>query len=125
MQGVRRTYGLEGATVRALAAGADAICVGGDHADEHTAVRLRDAIVAAVRSGELPEERLRDAAARVRRLAAWTLRTQTEIGARAVADAAAPGAAEVAVIDGSAVGLAAARRAVQVTVADGGARRCR
>ena len=89
MQGVRRTYGLEGATVRALAAGADAICVGGDHADEHTAVRLRDAIVAAVRSGELPEERLRDAAARVRRLAAWTLRAQTENGTRAVADATA------------------------------------
>src|SRR4051812_30699458 len=57
MQGVRRTYGLEGATVRALAGGADAICVGGDHADERTAIRLRDAIVAAGRSGELPEER--------------------------------------------------------------------
>ncbi|WP_282958190.1 glycoside hydrolase family 3 protein, partial [Couchioplanes caeruleus] len=55
MQGVRRAYGLEGATVRALAAGADAICVGGDHADERTAVRLRDAIVAAVRAGDLPE----------------------------------------------------------------------
>ena len=89
MQGVRRAYGLEGATVRALAAGADAICVGGDHADEHTAVRLRAAIIAAVRSGELSEERLHDAAARVRRLAAWTLATQTAIGARAVADAAA------------------------------------
>ncbi|WP_229798521.1 glycoside hydrolase family 3 protein, partial [Couchioplanes azureus] len=73
MQGVRRAYGLEGATVRALAAGADAICVGGDHADEGTAVRLRDAVVAAVRAGELSEERVRDAAARVRRLAAWTL----------------------------------------------------
>jgi beta-N-acetylhexosaminidase len=118
MQGVRRTYGLEGATVRALAAGADAICVGGDHADEHTAVLLRDAIVAAVRGGELPEARLRDAAARVRRLAAWTQRTQTAIGARAVADAAGSTAHEVAVIGGSAVGLAAARRAVRVTAAE-------
>jgi beta-N-acetylhexosaminidase len=116
MQGVRRAYGLEGATVRALAAGADAICVGGDHADEHTAIRLRDAIVAAVRSGDLPEARLHDAAARVRRLAAWTLRTQTEIGARAVADAGGTPAA-----DGSAVGLDAARRAVKVTVARGAA----
>ena len=35
----------------ALAAGADAICVGGEHADEHTAIELRDAIVAAVRRG--------------------------------------------------------------------------
>src|SRR3954469_19963279 len=75
MRGVTREYGLEGATVRALAAGADAVCVGGDHADEHTAMRLRDAIVAAVRDGELPERRLHEAAARVRRLAAWTTRT--------------------------------------------------
>jgi len=138
MQGVRRTYGLEGATVRALAAGADAICVGGDHADEHTAVRLRDSIIAAVRGGELSEERLRDAAARVRKLAAWTLETQTAIGARAVADAAgatrpgpggatgdhrtgagdhrgAGGDAREIVVGGSAVGQAAARRAVKVT----------
>jgi beta-N-acetylhexosaminidase len=121
MQGVRQIYGLEGATVLALAAGADAICVGGDHADEHTAIRLRDAIVDAVRNGDLTEARLRDAAARVRRLAAWTLRTQTEVGARAVADAAAPFSADIAVIHGSAVGLAAARRAVKVTVAEGGA----
>jgi beta-N-acetylhexosaminidase len=116
MQGVRRKYGLEGATVRALAAGADAICVGGDHADEHTALRLRDAIVVAVRSGELTEERLRDAAARVRKLAAWTLEQQTAIGARAVADAAGATAREVAIISaGSVVGQAAARRAVKVT----------
>ncbi|MFI7544222.1 glycoside hydrolase family 3 protein [Actinoplanes sp. NPDC049599] len=115
MQGVRRTYGLEGATVRALAAGADAICVGGDHADERTALRLRDAIVAAVRSGELSEERLRDAAARVRKLAAWTVERQTAIGARAVADAAGAVAHEVAVIGGSVVGQAAARRAVKIT----------
>ncbi|MEV0898567.1 glycoside hydrolase family 3 protein [Actinoplanes sp. NPDC049802] len=117
MQGVRRRYGLEGATVRALAAGVDAICVGGDHADERTATRLRDAIVAAVRSGELPEERLRDAVRRVRRLASWTTRAQTATGARAVADAAA---GNEAVVLGSTVGFAAARRAVRVTVADGG-----
>jgi beta-N-acetylhexosaminidase len=117
MQGVRRLHGLEGATVRALAAGADAICVGGDHADEHTAVRLRDAIVAAVRSGQLSEERLRDAAARVRKLAAWTLETQTAIGARAVADAAGSAVPELAFVGGSAVGQAAARRAVKVTAA--------
>jgi beta-N-acetylhexosaminidase len=131
MQGVRQTYGLEGATVRALAAGADAICVGGDHADELTAVRLRDAIVAAVRSGELPEERLYEAAARVRRLAVWTTRTQTAIGARAVADAAGVAPGDVAhlgpatvdgpVVPGSLVGLAAARRAVKVTVSEAGA----
>jgi beta-N-acetylhexosaminidase len=113
MQGVARMYGLAGATVRALAAGADAICVGGDHADETTAIALRDAIVAAVRGGELPEARLRDAAARVRRLAAWTTETQTRTGARAVADALSVGAAAASVI-----GLDAARRAVRVTGAE-------
>jgi beta-N-acetylhexosaminidase len=60
----------------------------------------------------------------VRRLAAWTTRTQTAAGARAVADAAGMTAAEPAVLGapaggaaGSAVGQAAARRAVKVTVA--------
>jgi beta-N-acetylhexosaminidase len=104
MQGVRRQYGLIGATVLALAAGADAICVGGDHADEQTAVQLRDGIVAAVRSGELPEERLRDAAARVRELSAWSVA------------ATKSGVTEVAL--GSQVGFAAARRAVRVTITD-------
>jgi beta-N-acetylhexosaminidase len=98
MQGVSRRFGMVGATVRALAAGADAICVGGEHADEQTAVDLRDGIVAAVRSGELSEERLRDAAARVRELGAWTV-----------------GAEKARVTEGSQVGYIAARRAVRVT----------
>nr|WP_296067831.1 glycoside hydrolase family 3 protein [uncultured Actinoplanes sp.] len=102
MQGVRRKYGLAGATVRALAAGVDAICVGGDHADEQTAIRLRDAICRAVHSGELSEERLRDAAARVRRLGAWT--TAAQAGARVL-----PGHRD----GGSAVGFEAARRALR------------
>ncbi|GAA1592448.1 glycoside hydrolase family 3 N-terminal domain-containing protein [Actinoplanes couchii] len=117
MEGVRRRFGLEGATVRALAAGADAICVGGGHDDEQTAIRLRDAIVEAVRSGALAEQRLRDAVARVRALAAWTTRRQTETGARAIADAAAGDG--VAVL-GSAIGFEAARRAVRVTTSAAG-----
>jgi beta-N-acetylhexosaminidase len=117
MQGVRRTYGLAGATVRALAAGVDAICVGGDHADEQTAMLLRDAIVAAVRDGELSEERLAEAAARVRDLGAWSTRAQTRTGARAIANGARP-IADLAA-GGSAVGFEAARRAVKVTVSDG------
>jgi beta-N-acetylhexosaminidase len=107
MRGVSGKYGTAGATVRALAAGADAICVGGDHADEQTATELRDAIVAAVLSGDLLEERLRDAAARVRELSAWTHhQQQTGRSARI------PGA------EGSPVGFDAARRAVRVTVTD-------
>jgi beta-N-acetylhexosaminidase len=69
MRAISDRFGLEHATVLALVAGNDAICIGGDHADEPTAIRLRDAIVAAVCRGELSEERLADAAARVERIA--------------------------------------------------------
>ncbi|MFJ6834862.1 glycoside hydrolase family 3 protein [Streptomyces sp. NPDC091209] len=72
MQAIAATYGIERGSVLAIAAGADAICVGGGLADDDTVRRLRDALVSAVRTGELPEERLADAANRVRALAAWT-----------------------------------------------------
>ncbi|MFG2038022.1 glycoside hydrolase family 3 protein [Dactylosporangium sp. NPDC048998] len=102
MRAISGRYGLAHATVMALDAGADAICVGGDHADEETAVMLRDAIVAAVRSGELSEERLADAAARVARLAAWSV--------AAPKLAPDPRAGEI--------GLSAARRALRITAPD-------
>ncbi|NGO11726.1 glycoside hydrolase family 3 protein [Streptomyces sp. HC44] len=72
MQAISGTYGIERGSVLAIAAGADAICVGGGLADDATVLRLRDALVSAVRAGELPEERLADAARRVRELASWT-----------------------------------------------------
>ncbi|MFB9546724.1 glycoside hydrolase family 3 protein [Micromonospora sagamiensis] len=105
MRAVADTYGLTGVAVRALAAGADAICVGGEHADEETARRLRDGIVAAVVDGELPEERLAEAAKRVGQLAAWTTTARADRSRYAGSNG---------------VGLAAARRAVRVTVGDGG-----
>ncbi|PWU53735.1 sugar hydrolase, partial [Micromonospora globispora] len=52
MRAVADRYGFAGAAVRALAAGADAICVGGERAREQDARHLRDAIVAAVTAGE-------------------------------------------------------------------------
>ncbi|ATW50442.1 glycoside hydrolase family 3 protein [Streptomyces peucetius] len=110
MQAISSTYGIERGSVLAVAAGADAICVGGGLADEETVLRLRDALVDAVRSGDLPEERLADAAARVRALADWTCRAR---GA-----AAEPGAASqegTAPGSGTEIGLVAARRAVRVT----------
>ncbi|GAA3718729.1 glycoside hydrolase family 3 protein [Nonomuraea antimicrobica] len=55
--------------VRALNAGVDAICAG--LCDEDGLREMRDAIVAAVRAGTLPEERLAEAAARVRAVSAW------------------------------------------------------
>jgi beta-N-acetylhexosaminidase len=102
MASIKAEYGLAGATVRAIAAGADAVCVGGETADEQSAVMLRDAIVAAVLNGTLDEERLAEAAGRVAALARWTVE-RTEI--RRAAGAAW----------GGGVGMAAARRAVRVT----------
>ncbi|MEV7143311.1 glycoside hydrolase family 3 protein [Streptomyces tauricus] len=101
MQAISATYGIERGSVLAIAAGADAICVGGGLADEETVLRLRDALVTAVRSGELPEERLADAAARVRTLASWTTSAKVT---PAPSTASAPD-----------IGLVAARRALTVT----------
>ncbi|WP_405857457.1 glycoside hydrolase family 3 protein [Streptomyces sp. NBC_00090] len=110
MQAVAATYGIERGSVLAIAAGADAICVGGGLCDEDTVLRLRDALVDAVRTGELPEERLADAAARVRALAAWTqshrARGAESASGAAVQEGTAPGAD---------IGLVAARRALEVT----------
>ncbi|NLU72015.1 glycoside hydrolase family 3 protein [Streptomyces sp. HNM0575] len=116
MQAISGTYGLERGSVLAIAAGADALCVGGGLADEETVVRLRDALVRAVREGELTEQRLADAAARVRTLARWTA---TAGGAAGAAGAGARGSRGGGGQRGAAdVGLAAARRALSVTVPD-------
>ncbi|MFF9841726.1 glycoside hydrolase family 3 protein [Streptomyces sp. NPDC020422] len=110
MQAIASTYGIERGSVLAIAAGADAICVGGGLADEDTVLRLRDALVNAVRTGELPEERLADAAARVRALAAWTQ------AHRARGAGSGPGAAvQEGTAPGTDVGLVAARRALRLT----------
>ncbi|WP_406317848.1 glycoside hydrolase family 3 protein [Streptosporangium sp. NBC_01639] len=102
MTAVSGPYGIGGASALAVAGGADAICVGGEHADEHTATEVRDAIVDAVIEGRLPEERLADAAGRVRELARW--------GASAAHRRPAPGHD-----DDVAIGMAAARRALRIT----------
>ena len=78
MAAIRETYGIGGGAVRALAAGADLLCIGNptnpgeamlpdQDARDHLAAR--DAIVAALRSGELPRARVEEAAARVRAMA--------------------------------------------------------
>ncbi|MGW4028000.1 glycoside hydrolase family 3 protein [Streptomyces sp. NPDC004838] len=126
MQAISAVYGIERGSVLALAAGADAICVGGGLNDEETVLSLRDAIVQAVRDGDLPEERLADAAARVRALAGWTRRAR-RAGAEAGAEeqeGTAPGTGltgpsglrDQADLEG--IGLVAARRAVRVTEGD-------
>ncbi|MEI5519971.1 glycoside hydrolase family 3 protein [Streptomyces brasiliscabiei] len=111
MQAIAGTYGIEHGSVLALAAGADAICVGGGLADEDTVLRLRDALVTAVRTGDLPEERLADAARRVRELAKWT----RSAARGAPAGTGQPGGGGD--VDGG-VGLVAARRALTATFAE-------
>ncbi|MFD6316322.1 glycoside hydrolase family 3 protein [Streptomyces nigra] len=98
MQAIAATYGIERGSVLAIAAGADAICVGGGLADDETVRRLRDALVTAVREGDLPEARLAEAAERVRELAHWTTATTAD-AAEARPD----------------IGLVAARRALRLT----------
>jgi beta-N-acetylhexosaminidase len=65
MRAISGTVGLEEGAVRALVAGADALCLGADVAPEQVEA-VRSAVVRGV-----PEERLREAAARVAELADW------------------------------------------------------
>ncbi|SFD35091.1 glycoside hydrolase family 3 protein [Streptomyces aidingensis] len=109
MDAIAATWGMPRGAALSVAAGADAICVAGRASDWAEVERLRDAIVAAVRSGELPQERLHDAARRVRALG----RQAAEQRAAARRPAAA----------GEDIGLAAARRALRVTPRDPGAPR--
>ena len=70
MKAISAGVGVEEGAVRAILAGADALCLGHDLFDEPVRA-VRNALVDAVRSGRLPEERLVDAAARVGRLGSW------------------------------------------------------
>jgi len=64
MAAVADSYGIPGAAVAALAAGADLLCIGGDTRPPQELDGIRDAIVDAVLTGTLTEQRLADAAAR-------------------------------------------------------------
>jgi beta-N-acetylhexosaminidase len=70
MRAISATIGVEEGAVRALAAGADALCLGHDLWEEATG-QLVAAIAAAVREGRLTEERLVEAAGRVAEVGAW------------------------------------------------------
>jgi beta-N-acetylhexosaminidase len=70
MQGAGGPAGIGESAVRALAAGADALCLGADLSPRQV-LGARDAIVEAVRAGRLEEERVHEAAGRVAELAAW------------------------------------------------------
>ncbi|UUU30998.1 glycoside hydrolase family 3 protein [Streptomyces sp. CA-210063] len=117
MRAIAGTYGIEHGSVLALAAGADAICVGGGLADDETVRRLRDALITAVRTGDLQEERLADAAGRVRALAKWTRSAAGGARRGAGTDHEVIGDTEEAANLGG-VGLVAARRALTSTFAE-------
>ncbi|GII02066.1 glycoside hydrolase family 3 protein [Planobispora takensis] len=116
--------------VRALAAGADAVCAGVSSPGGESVLALRDAIVEAVHDGRLAEERLAEAASRVLALAAWhAARADArraavqEAGVRETAplpraEAIVPGAGPVRDEDEE-LGMEAARAALRVVVADG------
>ncbi|MDQ1724885.1 MAG: beta-N-acetylhexosaminidase [Frankiaceae bacterium] len=99
MAAVADAIGTPEAAVRALIAGADAICVGGGETGEEIVTEIRDAIVDAVLDGRLSQERLTEAVGRIERAASWAAPADSD----AVSD----------------IGLVAARRAVSVAGADG------
>jgi beta-N-acetylhexosaminidase len=70
MRAISGTVGLEEGGVLALAAGADALCLGAERTPSEVE-GVQTAILEAVRNGRLPEERLREAASRVAETAAW------------------------------------------------------
>ncbi|WP_193596459.1 glycoside hydrolase family 3 protein [Microbacterium sp. YJN-G] len=78
MAAIRETIGIGGGAVRALAAGADLFCIGNPtnpgaamlpDQDERDYRSARDAVVAAIRAGELPRSRVEEAARRVAAMA--------------------------------------------------------
>lgn len=71
MHAISRTVGHAEGGVRALIAGVDALCVGGDSTDPELVEEMAGAIVAAVQTGRLPCARLVEAARRVQALARW------------------------------------------------------
>ncbi|MEU6141205.1 glycoside hydrolase family 3 protein [Streptomyces sp. NPDC047081] len=99
MGAVAGRHGIGGATVRAVAAGADAVCVGGENAEEATVDLLVNSLVNAVRSGTLSVERLGEAGDRVRRFAAWSAALSPAVNGDL----------------GGGIGFAAARRAIRLT----------
>jgi beta-N-acetylhexosaminidase len=110
MRAVSEPYGIAEAAVMAVAAGTDLLCFGRDQ-DELTYLRVREALVAAVRSGRLPVSRFEESAARVADLRAWVAAVRSLAGPDSGPDAG-PDSAGRADIGG--VGLVAARRALRL-----------
>ncbi len=94
MRAISATVGIEAGALGALAAGADALCLGSEGGEQIVA-GVHAALAEGVRSGQLSEERLAEAAARVAKAGAWS----REASRRAP--------------EGREVGMEAARRALR------------
>jgi beta-N-acetylhexosaminidase len=94
MQAIAASVGVEDGAVRALAAGVDAVCLGPTVGGEAIA-GVHSAVVEAVRSGRLAEERLAEAVGRVRAVASWARPATTDPGDRSLGTAAAARALRV------------------------------
>jgi beta-N-acetylhexosaminidase len=116
MKAVSDAFGDDGGSVRALAAGCDLLCLGRDVSEERY-LAIRDAIAAAVRSGELPGERLEEASARAGALRAeLTSRRAAGSGADTASGARdGSGSRDATGASGARTGLEAARRALRET----------
>jgi beta-N-acetylhexosaminidase len=104
MRATRDMFGIPRAAVLAVAAGTDLLCLGRDGGEEDY-LAVREALVAAVRDGDLGGARLEEAADRVARLRGGLARTRWS----------GPAACAGQIGMGTGVGLAAARRAVRVS----------
>jgi beta-N-acetylhexosaminidase len=115
MRAVSGPFGIPGASVRAVAAGTDLLCLGRDVTEEGY-LEVREALVSAVRSGELAGSRLEEAAARVAGLRAQLAAGLVPGGG---GEPARTGAAPVSGSGDAAgadeVGLQAARRALRLS----------
>jgi beta-N-acetylhexosaminidase len=112
MAAIQLTVGLASGAVRALAAGADAICVGGGLAGQEVVDLLAGALAEAVASDELSEERLAEASERVAAVARWAAAVRQPPSPLA-GDGRGGGWARAGGTEERAVGLDAARLAVR------------
>jgi len=78
MAAIAATVGMGPGAVAAVAAGVDLVCIGNPqngYDDEAGYATVRDALLAALRDGSLPRERMAEAGRRVADLAAWVRAT--------------------------------------------------
>jgi beta-N-acetylhexosaminidase len=102
MGAISAYHGVAEGTVKAIRAGADAICAGGSLYTEDAFLYLRNALVWAVREGRLSAERLHEAAERNRALARWSAAARAEPSAQPEDE------------EYRAIGLVAARKGIRV-----------